>query len=127
MPKYYTPNEANESLTIVRPLVEEMMRISERIRAHQPELWAVAQKAAGNGGSPALSKLLPDFERLHEILHQLQGMGVEVKDLIIGLIDFVALRDGREIYLCWQYGEGSIRYWHEIEAGFPGRQLIDWE
>lgn len=127
MPKYYTPKQANDSLPAVRPLVEEMMEISEKIRAHQPELWVVAQKAAGNGGSPTLSKLLPDFDRLHEIIHQIQDMGIQIKDLTIGLIDFVALRDGREIYLCWQCGEASIKYWHEIEAGFAGRQLIDWE
>jgi len=50
-----------------------------------------------------------------------------VKDLTIGLIDFVALHDGREVYLCWQYGEESIQFWHEIEAGFAGRQPLDWE
>jgi len=47
--------------------------------------------------------------------------------LTIGLIDFVGLRDGREVYLCWKYGEDSIQFWHEIEAGFQGRRLIDWE
>lgn len=126
MPKYYTPKEANDTLPIVRPLVEEMRHIAEKIRAHQPELWDMVQKAAGNGGSATISKLLPDFDRLHKLLHQVQEMGVEVKDLTIGLIDFVALRDGREVYLCWQSGEASIKYWHEIEAGFAGRQLIDW-
>ncbi|MBK8823611.1 MAG: hypothetical protein IPN58_13650 [Anaerolineales bacterium] len=63
MPKYYTPKEANEALTIVRPMMNEMMQISEQIRARQPEFWAVVQKSAGNGGNPALSKLLPDFDR----------------------------------------------------------------
>ncbi|MBK9208123.1 MAG: hypothetical protein IPL71_07420 [Anaerolineales bacterium] len=52
MPKYYTPKEANEALTVVRPMVKEMMEISERIRARQPEFWSVVQKSAGNGGNP---------------------------------------------------------------------------
>jgi hypothetical protein len=85
------------------------------------------QKSAGNGGNPALSKLLPDFDRLDALLHKVQDMGIEVKDLTIGLIDFVGLRDGREVYLCWKYGEDSIQFWHETDAGFSGRQLIDWE
>ncbi|MBK8618120.1 MAG: DUF2203 domain-containing protein [Anaerolineales bacterium] len=127
MPKYYTPKEANEALTVVRPMVKEMMEISERIRARQPEFWSVVQKSAGNGGNPALSKLLPDFDRLDDLLHKMQDLGIEVKDLIIGLIDFTALHDGREVYLCWKFNEGSIQFWHEIEAGFSGRQLIDWE
>jgi len=127
MPKYYTPKEANEALDIVRPLMVEMMAIGGRIRAHQPEFWSVVQKSAGNGGNPALSKLLPDFDRLDILIHKMQDMGIEIKDLTIGLIDFVALRAGREVYLCWKFGEDSIQFWHEIEAGFQGRQLIDWE
>ncbi len=127
MPKYYTPKEANEALTIVRPLVAEMMQISERIRENQPEFWSVVEKSAGNGGNPKLSKLLPDFDRLDALLHKMQDMGVEIKDLVIGLIDFTALHDGREVYLCWRFNEDSIQFWHEIEAGFSGRQLIDWE
>ena len=127
MPKYYTPKEANEALNIVRPMLAELMEIGERIRAHQPEYWSVVQKSAGNGGNPALSKLLPDFDCLDALLHKIQDMGIEVKDLTIGLIDFVGLREGREVYLCWKYGEDSIQFWHEIEAGFQGRRLIDWE
>ena len=127
MAKYYTPKEANEALIVIRPILAELMQIGERIRAHQPEYWSVVQKSAGNGGNPALSKLLPDFDRLDILLHKIQDMGIEVKDLTTGLIDFVGLRDGREVYLCWKYGEESIQFWHEIEAGFSGRQLIDWE
>ena len=127
MAKYYSPEEANEALVVVRPMMAELMRIGEKIRAHQPEIWSVVQKAAGNGGNPELSKLLPDFDRLDVLLHRIQDMGIEVKDLTIGLMDFFTLYDGREVYLCWKYGEASIQFWHEIEAGFQGRRLIDWE
>ena len=127
MPKYYTPTEANNALEIVRPMVGELIGIGQRIREHQPEIWAVVEKSAGNGGNPTLSKMLPDFDRLDAILHRLEDMGIEVKDLTTGLIDFPALRDGRIVYLCWKYNEGSIQFWHEIEAGFAGRQPIDWE
>lgn len=127
MPTYYTPQEANNLLEIVRPMVAELMQISGRIRSHQPEIWAVVEKSAGNGGNPELSKLLPDFDRFDQVLHRLQDMGIEVKDLTIGLIDFPALRDGRVIYLCWKYNEEKVQFWHEVEAGFAGRQLIDWE
>jgi hypothetical protein len=127
MPRYYTPKEANNLLEIVRPMVEELMGIGERIRSHQPEIWSVVEKSAGNGGNPELSKILPDFDRLDAILHHLQDMGIEVKDLASGLIDFPAMKDGRLIYLCWKYNEGRVQFWHEVEAGFAGRQPIDWE
>jgi hypothetical protein len=127
MPKYYTPQEANNLLELVRPMVGELMGIGEKIRIHQPEIWSVVEKSAGNGGNPELSRLLPDFDRLDSILHRLQDMGIEVKDITVGLIDFPALHEDRVVYLCWKYGEESIQYWHEIEAGYAGRQRIDWE
>lgn len=127
MPKYYTLKEANEALIVIRPMLKEMMEIGSKIREHQPELWDLVQKSAGNGGNPTLSKLLKDFDRLDVLLHKIQDMGIEVKDLAIGLIDFVAMHEGREVYLCWKYGEDSIQFWHEIEAGFQGRQRIDWD
>jgi len=127
MPKYYTPKEANHQLEVVRPMVAELISISERVRAHQPEIWSVVEKSAGNGGNPELSRLLPDFDRLDVLLHRLQEMGIEVKDLTLGLVDFPAVKDGRIVHLCWKYNEGSVQFWHEIEAGFAGRQPIDWE
>ena len=127
MPKYYTPKEANETLIVIRPMLDEMMRIGEKIRAHQPELWIMVQKSAGNGGSPTLSKLLKDFDRLDELIHKVQELGIHIKDLTSGLIDFPAWHEGREVDLCWQSGEDGVEYWHEIEAGFAGRRLIDWE
>jgi hypothetical protein len=127
MPKTYTPNQANEALQEVRPLVADLIQLGERIRSVQPEIWSVVEKSAGNGGHPELSRMLPDFDRLDAVLHRLQDMNIEVKDLSIGLIDFPALKDGRVIYLCWKYNEDRIQFWHEIEAGFAGRQPIDWE
>ena len=127
MPKYYTPLEANNLLEVVRPMIKELMEIATRIREHQPEIWSVVEKSAGNGGNPALSKILPDFDKLDTILHRIQDMNIEVKDLSTGLIDFPAVHNGRVVLLCWQYDEESIQFWHEVEAGFAGRQPIDWE
>jgi hypothetical protein len=124
--RYFTLKEANETLPVIRPLLEEMIRIGEVVRAHQPELWDAVQKSAGNGGNPTLSRLLQDFDRLDTLLHQIQDMGIKVKDLQVGLVDFPAWRDDHEVYLCWKYGEDDIQFWHEIEAGFAGRQPIDW-
>lgn len=127
MPRYYTPKEANDALEIIRPMVAELMEIGRKIREHQPEIWEAVEKSAGNGGNPELSRLLPDFDRLDVFLHRLQEMSIEVKDISVGLLDFPALLDGRVVYLCWKYDEGQVQFWHEVEAGFAGRQPIDWE
>lgn len=127
MPRYYTPREVNAMLPVLRPMVEELMLIGETIRAHQPEIWAVVEKSAGNGGNPKLSRILPDFDRLDKLIHRIHDMGVQIKDLTIGLVDFPALKDGKEVLLCWKYGEESVQYWHEVEAGYQGRQPIDWD
>ena len=103
------------------------MKIGEEIRAHQPELWSLVEKSAGNGGNSKLSKLLKDFDRLDGLFHQIQDMEIEVKDLTSGLIDFPAWHEDHEVYLCWKYGEDTVQFWHEIEAGFMGRMLINWE
>jgi hypothetical protein len=125
MPKYFTLSEANQALNTIRPWMEEVMRIRRRVLESQPETWSAIEKSAGNGGSPLLSKLVFDFEKFDALIHQIQDEGAQIKDVNIGLLDFPALKDGREVCLCWKYGEGDIAYWHEVEAGYAGRQAIE--
>lgn len=125
MPRYFTLQEANEVLNAIRPLLDEIQTIRKEILARKPEVWPVVERAAGNGGSQSASKLVREFERLDAFVHQVQDTGVLFKDINAGLLDFPALKDGREVYLCWQYGEDDIAFWHEVEAGYAGRQSID--
>ena len=125
MPQYFTLQEANEALKIIRPLMDEVQVIRQKILENQPEAWPAIEKSAGNGGNRALSNLVQDFEKLDALVHQIQDTGAQIKDINTGLLDFSALKNGREVYLCWQHGEDDIQYWHEIEAGFAGRQPID--
>ena len=125
MPHYFTLQEANETLDLIRPLMDEVQEIRRKILDQQPEAWPAIEKAAGNGGNRALSNMVQDFEKLEALIHRIQETDVLIKDINLGLLDFPALKDGREVYLCWQYGEGEIAFWHEIEAGYAGRQPID--
>ena len=125
MPKrYYTLDEANAALIVVRPLVAAMLAARQRIVDAQPELWPVLEKAAGNGGSPLATAVLADFEKVQHSVKTLEQMGVELKDMNTGLLDFLAKRDGRDIYLCWRYNEPNVAHWHDLEAGFAGRQPL---
>ena len=125
MTKYFTLQEANEALNAIRPWMDEVQIIRGEILARQPEIWSVMEKSAGNGGNPTLSKMVKTFDRLDALIHSIQDIGAIIKDINTGLLDFPALKDGREVYLCWKYGEGEITFWHEIEDGFAGRQSID--
>jgi len=125
MPRYFTLREANEALNIIRPIMDEVQAIRRKILASQPEAWPAIEKSVGNGGNRALSKMVQDFEKLDALIHKILDTGVQIKDISIGLLDFSALKDGREVYLCWKYGEGEIGFWHEVEAGFAGRKPIE--
>jgi hypothetical protein len=124
MTRYFTVEEANQALEIIRPIVEQILKIRAAVLARSPEVWPVIEKAAGNGGGKAAMQVEREFERLDAYVRQIQSLGAVLKDINIGLIDFPALRDGREIYLCWRYGEAAVQYWHDLDAGFTGRQSI---
>jgi hypothetical protein len=124
-PHYFSLEEANSALEIIRPMMEEIQNLRSNIMAHQPEIWPAIERSAGNGGNPTLSKLVKDFQRLDDLLHRILATGAQVKDINTGLLDFPAWRKNHEVYLCWKYGEGKIEFWHEIEAGFAGRRSTD--
>ncbi len=124
MPRYFTLEEANALLVEIRPVVAEIMRTHDVISTRLPEAWPAISRAASNSGSRAASLLVFEFERLQNLIRQVQDQGILVKDLKTGLIDFPSLKDGREVYLCWRYGEDQIDFWHDVDAGFAGRQPL---
>lgn len=124
MPQYFTLQEANRALTSIRAWMDEIQTIRGEMLVHQPEIWSVMEKSAGNGGNPTLSRMVKSFDRLDALIHSIQDTGAIIKDINTGLLDFPALKDGREVYLCWKHGEDDIAFWHEIEDGFAGRQSI---
>ncbi len=127
MPRYFSLQEAKNTLQSVRAWMDEIQAIRGEILQHQPEIWSVMEKSAGNGGNPTLSRMVKTFDRLDALIHSIQDLGVLIKDINMGLIDFPAIKDNHEVYLCWKYGEEDIEFWHEVADGFAGRQPIDWE
>jgi hypothetical protein len=124
MKRYFTLQEAKAALQTIRPWVAEILEIRRSILESRPEVWPVIEKSMGNGGSRVASRLVVGFERLEALVERIQELGVLIKDVNTGLLDFPSLREGRQVYLCWRYGEEDIRYWHDVDAGFAGRQPI---
>ena len=131
MPRYYTLSEANGMLPQLSQLLELMQAQRRQLDLLQGRSSVVAQKTRGNGNhnpgeDVALAQATSQVEEaLEAAIKQLQTWGIELKDLQRGLIDFPTLREGREVYLCWQLGESEIAYWHETDTGFAGRQPLD--
>ena len=123
-PHYFTLEQANAVVKAIRPMMAEILEIRRAILAQQPRVWPVIAKAAGNGGSREASQVAVEFQHLDGLVREIQATGAVLKDINEGLIDFLALYQGREIYLCWKFGEEQIDYWHDVDAGFSGRQRL---
>jgi hypothetical protein len=129
--RYFTPEEANAQLAAVRPAAEELVTHRRAMAAAAGRRAQLVQRIAGNGGDfdPQEPRALEEeFERegreVARCVEQLESLGVLVKDLDRGLVDFPALRDGEEILLCWEVGEDEIAYWHGLDEGFAGRKPL---
>jgi hypothetical protein len=131
VPRHFTPEEANAALVEARPLAEQMVE-HRRVQSDVAERrTAIAAQIAGNGGGVDAEQLRRLDEELEaesravaRCVLELSELGVQVKDLDRGLLDFPALRGDEEVLLCWHVGEDEIRYWHGVDEGFAGRKLL---
>ena len=131
MPRTFTPDEANEALVDLRPIVEQMVQHRRNLTAAQVQQAELVTRIAGNGGDMVPSDL-------HEAAHTIQreaaaisdcaerinAAGAEVKSLEEGLLDFPARRGDEIVLLCWKLGEDEIHYWHRVDEGFGGRKPL---
>jgi hypothetical protein len=86
---------------------------------------ALSGASPTNGGGDPGRQVGEAFLEVRRILVELTEAGIVVRDVDRGLIDFPSIRDGREVYLCWQFGEDAIGWWHDLESGFGGREPLD--
>jgi hypothetical protein len=127
--KYYTVAEANATLPLLRVILRDVTKLANDLRERYQRL-AHLQKAEGldKAHREEIQVLVEEFERgqrqMNEYEMELDKLGIELKDYYTGLIDFRHLKDGREVYLCWKLGEAKVSHWHELDAGFSGRQQL---
>jgi hypothetical protein len=122
--RYFTVEEARAVLPQVRDLIEKAIPVLNRMHRCSPDVRRLAENAALNTGGPAGAEYLECLILVSGYVGRIQSMGCLVKSLEDGLVDFPCRKDGREVYLCWRYGEKDIEYWHEVDAGFAGRVLL---
>jgi hypothetical protein len=132
--RLFTPREANSALAEVRPAAERLVALRARMRELAGTQGESILAIGGNGVGYAVSDLNAARQELEQLAEQvaaavveLESLGVVVKDLDLGLLDFPGVRGGKEVELCWQVGEDTVGHWHPREAGYRGRKPIDWD
>ena len=122
--RYFTLEEANACIPELVDEISLLRAIRNLLAGLHAEITPLLEVVSSNGGSKHTAALLSATTRFQEVLDRIADRGCHLKGLDPGLVDFPHLRDGREVYLCWRMGENRIRYWHEIEDGFDGRQPL---
>ena len=136
MATFFDVDAANATLPEVGPLLQTLAdQRSELIRLRDASVAAASGAGSGPGSEPE-----PDREEARRIRLRMQGLvdqmaaavaridalGITLRDIERGLIDFPALASGRQVWLCWQLGEDRVDHWHELDTGFGSRRaLID--
>lgn len=123
--RFFTPPEADRSLVLVRRIVEDIINSHARLLEWQESF----ENAQGHGhrhqAEEARVKLIDAADKIRSCLEELAAIGVEVKDWALGIVDFPARHEGREVRLCWRWGEPKVAFWHEVSEGFSGRKAIE--
>lgn len=122
--KFFTLDEANAIIPQLLQNVPRIQKLESDLRNKYPDIKNAWEKHKDNGGSAQGTQYLGAALQLNKIMSELESKGCVIKGIKEGLVDFPALRDGREVYLCWRAPEREIQFWHEIDAGFAGRQPI---
>jgi hypothetical protein len=105
-----------------------MLQARREVLDLQPQLWPIIERAALNGGNKTVTEATRQIMIIQDAIYMLTELGIQVKDLNTGLIDFPAQHHGRTVLLCWQYDEPSVQFWHDVDTGFSGRQrIVDWD
>jgi hypothetical protein len=121
----YTLAEARAVLPQVKQWMGRVQVARSKIMRLRPEALPALRQAATNGGSHAAGELALHFRTVEEGVKAILALGILIKDLDSGLLDFLGMRAGHDVYLCWRHGEEDILFWHELDAGFAGRQPVD--
>ena len=114
--KYFTPQEANRRLPLVKRIVADIIEKGKRAR----------MMMASASGKEIPAEIFELQEKIETLMGELENLGCYYKDwnFEIGLVDFPAIINGQEVLLCWRSDEPIVRWYHSLEDGFPGRKLV---
>jgi hypothetical protein len=131
--KTFTLDEAQSLLPVLESLLKRALEAKRAAEELEAGLSEVARQIYLSGGMKVdvaavgqkRAEMEQHMQRVRESVAEIDAIGVQVKDLDTGLLDFPCRIDDQVVLLCWRLGEASIEHWHTVEAGFQGRQPLD--
>jgi len=122
--KHYTIDEAKALLPKVSDWIQELSDLRGQLE-RLDQLLSTKLNGGVDLGGETVNNRARAIASFQYILSEFHRSEIQLKDLDRGLVDFPHLRGGHEVFLCWQLGEDDITYWHELDAGYAGRELLD--
>lgn len=122
--RHFTRAEANALLPQLKALLRQLREAKHELtdaEAHE----ALSEAAPTNGGGEVGRQVGIAFLEVRRLLETIEQSGIVLRDIDRGLVDFPALLDGREVYLCWELDEDDVGHWHDMDAGYGGREPLD--
>jgi hypothetical protein len=131
--KTFTLEEAQSLLPVLESLLKRAIDGKQEAEQVESSLSELARRIYVSGGMKVdvsgvarqRAEMEAHLERVRESLAEIDSIGVQVKDIDAGLLDFPCRLDDQVVLLCWRMGEAAIEHWHTMEAGFQGRQPLD--
>ena len=121
--KHYTRDEARALLPKIRKWLELLNRLRKDVERYDKRLSGLSEQGFDVGGD-TVNHWIRALADMQEVLVEFQRREIIIKDLERGLIDFPAIIGGREVFLCWEQDEEDIEFWHDLDAGFSGRERL---
>jgi hypothetical protein len=122
--KHFTLEEARALLPTLRSLFASIRKDKAAHEEAEELLAKQLDRTGGDVGGDGLDPLVRSMADLRERLLEIARLGVQIKDLERGLVDFPAIREGREVFLCWELEEDDIEFWHDLDSGYAGRERL---
>jgi hypothetical protein len=121
--KHYTRDEARALLPQVQGWLSQLMALRGELEASEQPLSRLLEQGWDTGGD-LVNRWVRTLVRLQDVIVEFYRREIQIKDLDRGLIDFPALLEGKEVFLCWEQGEQDIEFWHPLDTGYAGRERL---
>ena len=123
--RYFTLAEANALLPTLEPLIANLLERRAKAVRLSKQITHLLQNTHVDFGGPLPTEIAGEFAIIEKLHGEIKSYGCVVKNIDAGLVDFLAQINGRDVYLCWRYGEDQVHYYHELHTGFRGRKAIE--
>ena len=121
--KHYTRDEARSLLPQIRAWLKQMAELNSDLQKTEGRLKGLMSPGADLGGG-LVNRWVKTLADLEGLFIEFQRREIQLKDIERGLIDFPSIIGGREVFLCWEQDEEDIEFWHELDAGYTGRERL---